>query len=232
MSEIFRDHVLIFDADDTLWENNVFFERVVDNFLDWVDHPTLSRREIRAIIDEVEATNIPVRGYGTRAFLANLADTLEHVRQSPITDTDREDIDVLAVALLEHRIELLDGVADTLADLGRRHPLFLLTKGHPTEQQRKIDASGLAGLFRSTHVVAEKNPQTYRDLVHNLELVSAASWMIGNSPKSDILSARAADLNAVHIPHTSTWVLEHAELDPTDQRILVLGSFRELTQHF
>ncbi len=223
---------LIFDADDTLWQNNIFFERVVEDFLAWVDHPTLSRPEIRDILDEIEAANITVHGYGSRAFLHNLAETLGRIRQAPVTAADRRDIDVLAAALLEHRVELLDGVADTLTELAGRHEMVMLTKGHPAEQQRKIDASGLTRHFGSVHIVAEKNPDTYRRLAQQLHLQPDRSWMIGNSPRSDILSARAADLNAVHIPHTSTWVLEEAQLDLTDSRILVLTTFRELLSHF
>ena len=223
---------LIFDADDTLWENNVYFKRVVDDYLDWVAHPTLDRGQIRAILNDIEAANITTHGYGSRAFLHNLAECLERLRGRPASDAERQEIEGLATALLDHQVELMPGVADALDALATRHQLLLLTKGARAEQQRKIDASGLAGHFDSVHIVAEKNPETYLDLVRRHQLQQTTTWMIGNSPRSDIVAARAAGLNAVFIPHAHTWELEHSELDGDDERVLVLGSFPELLQHF
>jgi putative hydrolase of the HAD superfamily len=129
-------------------------------------------------------------------------------------------------------VELVPGVAETLAELGDRHDLLLVTKGDPAEQQRKIDASNLAHHFASVHIVDEKHAGTYRSLVAEQGLVPETTWMIGNSPRSDILPARAAGLNAVFIPNPHTWVLEEEELDPADRGVLHLEHFRELTAHF
>lgn len=223
---------LVFDADDTLWENNVLFERVIDAYLDWLAHPTLDRAATRAVLDEVERANVVVHGYGTASFLRSLHDCFERLSQRPVTPAEAREIEELAAALVSHEVELVPGVAETLTDLGSRHDLLLLTKGDPAEQQRKIDASDLAHHFASIHIVAEKRPETYRSLVAERGLVPATTWMIGNSPRSDILPARAAGLNAVFVPHPHTWVLEHDELDPTDEGVLHLSHFRELTEHF
>ncbi|SDO61985.1 putative hydrolase of the HAD superfamily [Nakamurella panacisegetis] len=222
---------LIFDADDTLWENNVLFERVVEDYLDWLAHPTLSRPEIRSVLDDIEAANVKNNGYGSRAFLGNLAQTFERLYARPVTDAQRAEIEDLAAALLHHDIELMPGVADVLGTLGTRHDLFLLTKGDQTEQRRKLDASGLAHHFAAVHIVPEKDPDVYREVTVEHGLINENTWMIGNSPKSDILPARAAGLNAVFIPHVSTWVLEHSEIPP-DDRVLRLPSFTALLDHF
>ncbi|MET0694274.1 MAG: HAD family hydrolase [Propionibacteriaceae bacterium] len=223
---------LIFDADDTLWENNVYFKRVVDDYLDWVAHPTLDRGQIRAMLNDIEATNIRTHGYGTNAFLHNLGECLERLRERPTSEADRSEIQRLAHALVHHQIELMPGVADALDTLAQRHELWMLTKGAHDEQQRKIEASGLASHFRQVHIVSEKDAATYEGLVGTHQLDRQTTWMIGNSPKSDILAARAAGLNAVFIPHRYTWELEHSELRPDDDRVLVLGSFTELLEHF
>jgi putative hydrolase of the HAD superfamily len=223
---------LIFDADDTLWENNIYFKRVVDDFVTWVAHPTLDPPTIRNLLNDIEAANIGVHGYGTTAFLHNLAECLERLRDRPTSAAERREIEALAVALVNHQLELMPGVADTLSALGRRHDLLLLTKGAPEEQQRKIDASGLAGHFRQIHIVAEKDAETYRGLSAAQSLRPDSTWMIGNSPKSDIVAARAAGLNAVYIPHRYTWELEQSELDTGDVGVLVLQSFPELLEHF
>jgi len=223
---------LIFDADDTLWENNIYFKRVVDDFLAWVAHPTLEHAEIRTMLNDIESANIGVHGYGAGAFLHNLGQCLERLQQRPTSDADRREIESLANALLSHELELMPGVADTLRDLGSRHELLLLTKGAADEQRRKIDASGLAEHFAHIHIVREKDAAAYRRLTAQHGLAPRSTWMIGNSPKSDIVAARAADLNAVFIPHRHTWELEQSVVDHTDRRVLVLGSFPELVHHF
>ncbi len=223
---------LIFDADDTLWENNIYFKRVVDDFLDWIAHPTLDHGEIREMLNDIESANIGVHGYGAGAFLHNLGECLERLEQRPTSAADRAEIERLANALLSHELELMPGVADTLRVLRDRHELMLLTKGAVDEQRRKIDASGLAELFAHIHIVAEKDAAAYRSLAEHHGLSPESTWMIGNSPKSDIVAARAAGLNAVFIPHRHTWELEHAALDDSDRRVLVLTAFPELVHHF
>ena len=223
---------LVFDADDTLWENNVLFERVVHDYLEWLAHPTLDRAALREVLDDVERATIAVHGYGSASFLHSLHVCFERFTERPATEAERAEITGLAAALVDHEVELMPGVAEALAELATRHDLLLLTKGQQAEQQRKIDASGLAGHFRSTHIVAEKVPATYRALVAEQELAADATWMIGNSPRSDILAARAAGLRAVFIPHTYTWTLEEQAIDPDDRGVLQLKRFPELLEHF
>ncbi|MFI1197563.1 HAD family hydrolase [Micromonospora sp. NPDC020750] len=224
--------VMVFDADDTLWENNVLFERVIDDFLDWLDHPTLDRVEIRKVLDDVERANAVAHGYGSKVFLRSLGECMEQLRERPATDAERREIDQLAEALVAHRVELMPGVAETLDALAGRHRLLLLTKGDREEQQRKLDASGLLHHFHAAHIVREKDAETYRWLLGEHGFDPAAAWMIGNSPRSDILPARAAGMRAVFIPNENTWVLEHDDLDPTDAGVLRLAAFPELLRHF
>lgn len=223
---------LVFDADDTLWENNVLFERVIDAYLDWLAHPTLDRAATRAVLNEVERANVVVHGYGSASFLRSLGDAFERLNERPATTAEAGRISELAAALVNHDVELVPGVAETLTELGTRHDLLLLTKGDPAEQERKIDASNLAHHFRSVHIVAEKRVTTYRELVAEQALDSSSTWMIGNSPRSDILPARAAGLGAVFIPNQHTWELEKDELDPDDAGVLHLRRFPELVEHF
>ena len=223
---------LVFDADDTLWENNVLFERVIDDFMDWLAHPTLDMASIRSVFNDIEAANTVAHGYGSQVFLRSLGECFARLQERPATETERREIDALAVALVEHRVELVPGVASTLADLGTRHDLLLLTKGQVTEQQNKVDISGLGHHFRSVHIVAEKNVATYRRLVREESLTPSETWMVGNSAKSDINPARLAGLNAVFLPNENTWILEHDDIDPADDGVLRLTRFPELLEHF
>ena len=224
--------VLVFDADDTLWENNHVFERVIDDYLDWIAHPTLSVHEIRAVLLDIEAANAAAHGYGSQVFLRSLRDCFRHLRERPATTDELAAIEELAEPLLEHRVEPMAGALETLDALGQRHRLMMLTKGNLDEQQRKIDASGLARHFRHVDIVAEKDVATYRWLTAAYGLDVTVSWMIGNSPRSDIAPARAAGLGAVYIPNAHTWALERAEVDADDPRVLQLGSLTELLEHF
>jgi putative hydrolase of the HAD superfamily len=223
---------LIFDADDTLWENNVIFERVVDDFIEWVAHPTLDPVAIRQILSEIEEANIVTHGYGSRVFLRSLAECFTRLTNRPVGAAERARMDAFTAAFASGQVELIPAVADVLGELSERHDLYLMTKGAPEEQQRKIDASGLAAHFAAVDIVPVKEPATYRRVVDDRRLETSRTWMIGNSPKSDILAARAAGLRAVFIPHANTWAHEHAELDPTDDGILHVATFGELTAHF
>lgn len=224
--------VLVFDADDTLWENNVLFERVIGDFLAWLDHPTLDRVEIRAILDDIERANAVAYGYGSKVFLRSLGECLEKLRERPATVRERAEIEDLAAALVGQQVELMPGVAETLDDLATRHRLLLLTKGDQEEQQRKLDACGLLHHFGAAYIVREKDVDTYRWLAREHAFDPAAAWMIGNSPRSDILPARAAGMNAVFIPNENTWVLEDDELDPDDPGVIRLVAFPDLARHF
>ncbi|WP_216216137.1 HAD family hydrolase [Amycolatopsis aidingensis] len=227
-----KKQVLIFDADDTLWENNIRFERVIADFLDWLAHPTLDRAEIRAVLDDIEAANAVTHGYGSSMFLRSLGECFERLHERPTTFEEQREINELAAALVDHRVELLPGVSETLDNLGGRHKMLLLTKGDVEEQRRKLEASDLGHHFESIHIVPEKNVDTYQRLVDAYGFTPSRTWMIGNSPKSDVIPARRAGMNAVFIPNAHTWSLEQSELDPSDERVLRLSRFPELMRHF
>ncbi len=234
MSATLRQLHLIFDADDTLWENNIHFERAIEDFLDFLDHSTLSRAEVRAVLDEIELANLGPGGYGSAAFTRSLRLCYEHLAERHIAEDDLRTVIDFGERILSQPIELIDGVAETLALLATRHDLTLMTKGHPEEQRLKIDRSGLGPFFRHAAVVPEKNESAYRDLAAELALDPGRSWMIGNSPKSDINPALAAGMSAVFIPHHATWRLEHQDLagDAGPGRLLVLDRFPDLARHF
>jgi len=223
---------LIVDADDTLWENNIYFERAFDEFVEFLDHSHLSPREIRDVLDEIEAANNKIHGYGSLNFARNLRQTYEHLAEREIGGDDIRTVMSFAERILECPMEVIDGVAETLEYLAARHDLTLFTKGHPEEQKLKVDRSGLAGYFGHTAIVKEKDRAAYQALVAERGMDPAETWMIGNSPKSDINPSLEAGLNAVFIPHAHTWVLEKAELRDGPGKLLVLAEFRELREHF
>jgi putative hydrolase of the HAD superfamily len=226
-----RHHLLI-DADDTLWENNIYFEEAFDEFVDFLDHSSMSAAEIRTVLDEIEIANIKIHGYGVANFARNLAQCYERLTEREICQDDRRTVMSYAERILDCPMQLIEGVSETLAYLTVRHELTLFTKGHREEQKLKIDRSGLGELFHHTAIVKEKDTQAYAALARERGLNTERTWMVGNSPKSDINPALAAGLKAVYVPHPRTWGLEHEEIQPVDERLLVLERFADLRLHF
>ncbi|MBV8550809.1 MAG: HAD family hydrolase [Acidobacteriaceae bacterium] len=226
-----RQH-LIFDADDTLWENNIYFESAFDQFCEYLSHSSMSPTEIRGVLDEIEIANSKIHGYGSRSFARNLAACYQHVSERDISPGDLAAVMEFAHAILERPLELLEGVAETVAHLSGRHELTIFTKGDPEEQQAKIDRSGLAPFFEHAEIVREKNEQAYRRLAEDRRFRLEHTWMIGNSPRSDINPALAAGLSAVYVPHPRTWALEHEKVPESHPRLLRVTSIRELTTYF
>lgn len=227
-----RQHLII-DADDTLWENNVFFERAFDQFVDFLAHSCLTAVEIRAVLDEIELANIKIHGYGAANFGRNLTQCYERLAERDFFEDDLRTISAFAERILDCPMELIEGVAETLAYLAPRHELTLFTKGHPEEQKLKIDRSGLGQYFAHTAIVREKDREAYSKLADERGIDRYRAWMIGNSPKSDINPALAAGWNAVYVPHPQTWGLEKEEIARLGRgELLVLDRFVDLRQHF
>ena len=227
-----QSQFLIFDADDTLWENDIYFEAAFDQFCQYLSHSSMAPGEIRAVLDEIEMVNSQIHGYGSRNFARNLTACYERLTQGDVAEQDRKAVMDLAHAILEQPIELIAGVRETVHELAGRHQLILFTKGDPEEQQLKIERSGLAPYFLHTAIVREKNEVAYRHLTLEQGLHPTQSWMIGNSPKSDIKPALEAGLNAVFVPHARTWRLENTDLPLSHPRLLRISSLPELTKYF
>jgi putative hydrolase of the HAD superfamily len=225
---------LLIDADDTLWENNIYFERAIAAFISYLDHQTHTPAEVRAVLNACEHETIAAQGYGLLSFRQSLVDCYHRLAAHPVTAEHVSRIHAFTHIIQEHPIELLPGVAETLSGLSRSHRLILMTKGHPAEQAGKIERSGLAPHFSAIEIVAEKDPATYRAITARHDLTPTSTWMIGNSPKSDINPALAAGLHAVFLFHKSTWMLEHAEVIPPQppQQLIELDAFARLSEFF
>jgi putative hydrolase of the HAD superfamily len=225
---------LLIDADDTLWENNVYFERAIARFISFLNHHEFSAEQVRGVLNDVERECIVKHGYGLHSFAHALVDTFERLSTQPVTPELHEQVRSFALAIENHPIEFLPEVPQTLVYLSNRHRLILVTKGAIPEQAGKIERSMIKKHLAATEIVAEKNAATYAQIVEKYSLDPHSAWMIGNSPKSDINPALAAGLHAVFIPHGDTWILEHEEVNPAppNQKLLIVGRFAELREHF
>ncbi|HUI05703.1 MAG TPA: HAD family hydrolase [Verrucomicrobiae bacterium] len=219
---------LLIDADDTLWENNVYFERVATEFLDRLAARGVPKPRAEELLWQTEQRNVKITGYGSQAFCASLhevARALGGADLEPwIAEKERW--------IFHYPIELMPGVRETLPLLHAKNQTVLVTKGRVDEQTGKLERSGLAKFFHAIEIVFEKNVETYRAVVNKQRLDPSATWMIGNSPRSDINPAKAAGLRTVFIPYHITWQHEIEEIAAEGPETLVLESFADLAEHF
>ena len=225
---------LLIDADDTLWENNIYFERAITDFISFLNHRHYTPDAVRRVLYDVERENILNHGYGMHSFAGALVICFERLSEEPMTPELHETIRNIAFKIAEHPMEMLPSVPETVAELSERHRLFMVTKGNFAEQTGKVERSGLKDYFTAIEVVAEKDAGTYRAVVEKFGLVPDITWMIGNSPKSDINPALEAGLHAVFVPHDNTWMLERDELRRSsyDGRLFEVESFAGLRDLF
>ena len=224
---------LVFDADDTLWDSNIHFLEAFDFFAAAVGDTVLgiSRVEIHAAVRRAEFRLIKTHGYGRGPYVMALHQAAAELAPAG-HDRLRDEIERIGAHLLDRDCALLPDVEPTLQELSQRHRLLIFTKGQRDEQLHKLARSGLGPLFDRVETPREKDVGAYRRLVRDAGLDPSLTFMIGNSPRSDINPAVAAGLRAVFIPHPHTWDLEHEEINDAGDRIIELSSFRRLVEVF
>ena len=226
---------LAIDADDTLWDSNIHFLHAFEAFVEAIAALGIDthRDSIKAVVREAELELIQSHGYGRRPYVIALERAVEQLAPEPHQEPLRREVERIGTELIERHCELLPGVEETVPELARHHRLILFTKGQRDEQMRKLERSGLASCFSRIETPREKNPDSYRRLVVEAGLDRERTFMIGNSPRSDINPALRAGLRAaIYIPHPHTWELEDEELDAADPRIIELPTFRALLDVF
>jgi putative hydrolase of the HAD superfamily len=224
---------LIFDADDTLWDSNIHFLEAEAAFLQILRVNGTGDHAIRAVIRRHELDIIAELGYGRRPYVLALDRAMRELLPADHHETASIEVDRIGTELLGRHCELLPGVEATLIELARRHRLLLFTKGQPAEQFAKLERAGLRALFSRVGIPLEKNERAYSLLLAQAELDPARTFMIGNSPRSDINPALRAGLRgAVFIPHPYTWELECEELEIDEERIITITSFSSLLELF
>jgi len=223
---------LIFDADDTLWDSNIHFLEAFDSFVAACERIGISdSRQVKNAVRDSELELIESLGYGRKPYVMALHHAARKLATNGGSEQLHADIDRIGDYLIDRHCELLPDVDTTLLELSQRHTLFMLTKGRRDEQLSKLERSGLLPLFSRVETPHEKNTDAYLRLIRDAELHPERTWMIGNSPRSDINPAVRAGLRAVFIRHTHTWELEDEDLLVSD-RIVEIDSFRRLLDLF
>lgn len=200
--------IIGFDADDTLWENGLYFRRAEQQFAallaNYIDPESLHSK-----LYKIEMKNMPCYGYGAMAYTLSLIETAIEVSQAKLNAETTSRILDLGREILSHPVELLRDVETILPRLQQGYRLIIVTKGDILDQERKLNKSGLLSYFHHIEIVSEKNDDNYKDLLHRLDVKPEAFLMVGNSLKFDILPVLRIGGQAVHIPSEGIWEHEH-----------------------
>lgn len=202
---------LVFDADDTLWDCQGHFERVMQRLYDrltpWVDRETAALE-----LFATERKNMPLLGFGTKAFTLSMMETALRVSRHEMTGEELSQIQSDCYSLLELPATPLSEVEETLATLQQLGwPMAVFTKGELLDQENKLKRSGLTRFFNHVEITSDKSERDFRNLCSHLSIRPEEMLMVGNSLKSDIAPALAIGASAVYIPFHITWELEHTD---------------------
>ncbi len=225
---------LLIDADDTLWENFAYFEAARERFLDWMTGKGFQREDVGSLLNRIDSERTHEIGFGSMGYREAMRRTMSYFYEKAdegITAEDTVLLDEIQKSVYLHKIELYPGVAETLEYLRARYPLFLVTKGVENEQLGKVDRSGVSAYFRQVFVLPDKTPKMYRELIGELNLSPEESWMVGNSPRSDINPPAEIGMGTVLLKHERAWDFEEVPLKHNG-RFHEITDFRQLKEIF
>ena len=222
--------VIAFDADDTLWVNEPYFQETEHQFCalleDYLPHHTISQE-----LFKTEMQNLTLYGYGVKGFVLSMLETALRVSSNTISNSVLEKIIQYGKDLLERPIELLDGVEEALQVLKTRYRIVVATKGDLLDQERKLRKSGLENYFHHIEIMSDKQEADYSKLIRHLDIKPDEFLMIGNSIKSDVMPVLAIGGHGVHVPYHTTWAHEktvHAIEHPNFRQV---QSIKEILPH-
>jgi len=223
--------VIAFDADDTLWVNEPYFQETEEKFCELMA-PYLSRHTLSQELFKTEIDNLRLYGYGIKGYILSMIEAALKISNHTISNEVVSKIIQYGKELLEHPIELLDGVEDVLGSLKGRYKLVVATKGDLLDQRRKLHNSGLGDYFHHIEVMSDKQEADYTDLVKRLDIKPEEFLMIGNSLKSDVLPVLGIGAHAIHIPFHTTWAHEKIDHKVEHERMRSLERIAEVLNLF
>jgi putative hydrolase of the HAD superfamily len=218
-----------FDADDTLWQNEQFFQLSKESFTALLaDHGDTHRVSSRLL--EAERRNLKLYGFGAKGFTLSMIETALEVTDGTVPQSVIGKILALGRAMLDYPIETLPHVHDTLEALAGKYRIILITKGDLFDQERKLAQSGLGDFFDAVEIVSDKTPAIYERVFARHADGAARAMMIGNSMKSDVIPALEAGAWGVHVPHALMWELDHAQAPDGHPRFLTVANLGEIPE--
>ncbi|MBC7606833.1 MAG: HAD family hydrolase [Burkholderiales bacterium] len=223
--------VIAFDADDTLWVNEPYFQETEQKFCELLS-PYLSRHTLSQELFKTEIDNLRLYGYGIKGYILSMIEAALKISNHTISNEVIAKIIMYGKELLEKPIELLEGVEETLEALKGSYKLVVATKGDLLDQRRKLHNSGLGTFFHHIEVMSDKQETDYSDLVKRLDIKPEEFLMIGNSLKSDVLPVLGIGGHAIYIPFHTTWAHEKIEHTVEHNRIKSMEKIADVLAFF
>lgn len=226
---------IIFDADDTLWENNIYYLQAANDFFRLLSRAGISQSEVEKDFDELELKVVRERGYGSDNFVFILRKIFEKYYSKNGHKINHDQFNSIIDTFSRHpkrKPALFPNVLETMEYLKYGYTLYVLTKGDFEEQSGKIKLSGVCDYIEDYFVPHEKNDHTYTDLINRHSWKPEETCMVGNSPKSDINPALRTGMYAIHIPYRDTWKLDKEPIDEKNDRLMILNAFSDLRNIF
>lgn len=227
-SNTYQIRYIAFDADDTLWDNEPHY-RALEHLFCEIMEEYLPAEESSMELFKTEVANIPLYGYGAKAYTLSILETALRISNNTLPAAQINRILQAGKHLADSPIRLLDDVENVLKTLSRIYPLIVATKGDLLDQERKLRKSGLESYFHHIEIMSNKEEEDYRKLLRHLNIEAAEFLMIGNSLRSDVIPVLNLGGHAVHIPYHTTWL--HEKIDvvelPAD-RFMELPSIADI----
>ena len=215
--------IIAFDADDTLWHNEPYFDEAQERFC-VLFHDYASKQEILGLILNHQVNNLPLYGFGIKAFTLSMIETALELTNHTISGSGIEKIITIGKDLLQKPVELLPNITEVLEQLKGKYKLVVATKGDLKDQHRKLHDSGIGAFFHHIEVMSDKTELDYQKMLGRLDCQPEDFLMIGNSLKSDVLPVLNLGGHAIHIPYHTTW--EYEKINFEIQHI----NFKSVTQ--
>jgi len=223
--------IVAFDADDTLWHNEVYFRSVEDRFFELMK-PWAAEEDTQSLLLETEIENLTVYGYGIKGFMLSMIETARKLAGDELPIDIIYKIMEMGQQQLQEPVVLLENIIPVLESLSHKYRLVVITKGDLLDQERKLEKSGLAHYFHHIEIVSEKHTENYQKVLKHLDIKPDEFVMIGNSLKSDILPVLDMGAYAIHIPYHTTWALEHVDTIITNDRFYDVKNVLEVLELF
>ncbi|MEO8108923.1 MAG: HAD family hydrolase [Ginsengibacter sp.] len=219
--------VIAFDADDTLWVNEPYFQETEKKFCELLEDYVPQHTAAQELF-KTEIQNLTLYGYGVKGFMLSMVETAIRVTNKTLNIEVIEKIIQYGKELLDKPIEMLEGVEDVLKSLPGHYRLVVATKGDLLDQERKLKKSGIEHYFHHTEIMSDKKESDYLKLIRHLDIEPSQFMMIGNSIKSDVLPVLAVGGHGVHVPYHITWAHEHVEHNVEHENFKQINSMSEI----
>ena len=220
---------IAFDADDTLWHNEPYFDEAQERFCQLFQDFASSQEILGSILNH-QVKNLPLYGFGIKAFTLSMIETALQLTNHNISGKGIEQILTIGKDLLEKPVELLPNVKDVLEELKGKYKLVVATKGDLKDQHRKLHESGIGSYFHHIEVLSDKTETDYEKMLGRLDCKAKDFLMIGNSLKSDVLPIINIGGHAIHIPYRTTWEYEKIDFEITHENFKAIDNINQVME--